>query len=236
MITLHRNDMEQRKLKAVIIDGGPRKAHNTAQALQKAMEGARDAGAEVSYIRLFDLNLKGCYSCFACKVKNAKTHGICAIRDELRPILQQAVEADVVIIGSPVYFSYPTGATRSFIERFAFPNYSYVVNEAGRRATPLEHPKKTALLFTMNISEELLEKWKYTTLLGRNDVALKAGFGHCETLYICNTYQFDDYSRYDFNLYTEEEKRQYRDEHFPQDLECAYALGRRLVEEAAAEE
>ena len=92
------------------------------------------------------------------------------------------------------------------------------------------------MIYTMNISEELLEKWKYTTLLGRNDIALRAGFGHCETLYICNTYQFDDYSRYEFNLYPEEEKRAYRDEHFPIDLENAYKLGWRLVEAVRAEQ
>ena len=228
--------MAEKRIKAVILDGGPRKDKNTAQALHKAMQGALDAGAEVEYIRLFDLNFKGCHSCFACKVKGQQAHGVCVIKDELRPVLEKAVAADVVIIGSPVYFSYPTGTTRSFLERFAFPNYTYLVNEQGKRALPIEHPKKTAMIYTMNISEELLEKWKYTTLLGRNDIALRAGFGHCETLYICNTYQFNDYSRYEFNLYPEEEKRAYRDEHFPIDLENAYKLGWRLVEAVRAEQ
>ncbi len=57
-------------------------------------------------------------------------------------------------------------------------------------------------------------------------------FGYSETLYACNTYQFNDYSRYDFNLFSEEDKRKYRDEHFPTDLQNAYALGQRLVEKA----
>ena len=117
--------MAEKRIKAVFLDGGPRKDKNTAQALHKAMQGALDAGAEVEYIRLFDLDFKGCHSCFACKVKGQQTHGVCAIKDELRPVLEKAVEADVVIIGSPVYFSYPTGTTRSFLERFAFPNYTY---------------------------------------------------------------------------------------------------------------
>ena len=50
-----------------------------------------------------------------------------------------------------------------------------------------------------------------------------------ETLYACNTYQFNDYSRYDFNLFSEENKRHYRDEHFAIDLQNAYDLGQRLV-------
>jgi hypothetical protein len=54
-------------------------------------------------------------------------------------------------------------------------------------------------------------------------------FGYCETLYAYNTYQFCDYSRYDFNLFSEEDKRKYRDEHFDTDLQNAYELGKRLV-------
>ena len=44
--------------------------------------------------------------------------------------------------------------------------------------------------------------------------------------------QFNDYSKYDFNLFSEVDKRRYRDEHFPTDLENARQLGKRLVEKA----
>ena len=54
-------------------------------------------------------------------------------------------------------------------------------------------------------------------------------YGYAETLYVCNTYQCNDYSRYDFNLFSEEEKRQYRDTHWQTDLQNAYKLGKRLV-------
>ena len=47
-----------------------------------------------------------------------------------------------------------------------------------------------------------------------------------------NKHPDNDYSRYDFNLFSEENKRRYRDEHFPVDLQNAYALGQRLVEKA----
>ena len=57
-------------------------------------------------------------------------------------------------------------------------------------------------------------------------------FGHCESLFVCNTYQFKDYSRYASNLFKEEDKAKYRDEHFQIDLDNAYSLGKRLVEMA----
>ncbi len=57
-------------------------------------------------------------------------------------------------------------------------------------------------------------------------------FGHCESLFVCNTYQFKNYSRYAINLFKEEDKAKYRDEHFNIDLENAFNLGKRLVKMA----
>ena len=61
-------------MKALFINGSPRKNGNTAQLLKRAMDGASEAGAEVELVNLYDrsLNYKGCMSCFACKVKGGK--------------------------------------------------------------------------------------------------------------------------------------------------------------------
>ena len=68
----------------------------------------------------------------------------------------------------------------------------------------------------------------------KNTQTLAAVFGASETLYACNTYQFADYSRYCMTLFTEEEKRAYRDAHVNEDLANARTLGKRLVEKALA--
>jgi len=62
-------------MKALFINGSPRKNGNTAKLLKWAMEGAAEAGAETELINLYDrsLNFKGCMSCFACKLKGGKT-------------------------------------------------------------------------------------------------------------------------------------------------------------------
>ena len=36
-----------------------------------------------------DIDFKGCKSCFACKIKNSKTNGVCALKDDLRPVLER---------------------------------------------------------------------------------------------------------------------------------------------------
>ena len=218
--------------KALFINGGPRKNKNTVQVMEKAMEGARDAGAEVEIVHLYDLNFKGCKSCFACKLKNAKTDGVCAIKDDLRPVLEKAHEADVIVLGSPVYYSYPTGEIRSFMERLMFPVDTYVLDENGVRQRYWQKTIPTAMILTMNVPEQALEQWNYPTLLGINSQLLGELFGYSETLMVCNTYQFNDYSKYAINLFKEEDKARQRKEHFPIDLQNAYELGKRLVEKA----
>ncbi len=44
-------------MKALFINGSPRKNGNTAQLLKRAMDGAREAGAEVELVNLYDRNL-----------------------------------------------------------------------------------------------------------------------------------------------------------------------------------
>ena len=41
-------------IKAMFINGSPRKNGNTAKLLNRAMEGAKDAGAEVEMVNLYD--------------------------------------------------------------------------------------------------------------------------------------------------------------------------------------
>ena len=62
-------------MKALFINGSPRKNGNTAKLLKRAMEGAAEVGAETELINLYDrsLNFNGCMSCFACKLKGGKT-------------------------------------------------------------------------------------------------------------------------------------------------------------------
>ena len=216
-------------MKAIFINGSPRKQWNTAKMLESAMNGAQEAGAEVELVHLYEIDFKGCKSCFACKIKNSKTNGVCALKDDLRPILERCRQADVVVLGSPVYYSYPTGEIRSFMERLLFPIGTYLY-EKGKHITLRDKVIPSAMIFTMNCPQDYMKKIGYPPILEENTKVLADIYGYAETLYACNTYQFSDYSRYDFNLFSEEEKRQYRDQHWQTDLQNAYDLGKRLVD------
>lgn len=219
-------------MKALFVNGSPRKNWNTHKMLESAMQGAKDSGAECELVHLYDQPFKGCVSCFACKLKNAKTHGLCAFKDALTPILEKALASDVLVVGSPVYFSYPTGMFRSFIERLLFPIMSYNVNPDGTRPRAIDKVIHSGVIYTMNCPEDFAPNMHYPELLAPNAQAMGMILGDCETLCAYNTYQFADYSRYDSGMFSEAVKAKYRDEHFPADLKNAYELGKRLAEKA----
>lgn len=223
-------------MKALFINGGPRKNWTTMKMLEQAMKGAADAGAETEIIHLYDYSFKGCISCFACKLKNSKCNGVCAVRDDLRTILEKAHEADVIVMGSPVYFSYPTGVLRAFMERLMFPINSYnpKIDENGNmQSSLLSKFVPTAMIYTMGVpTEQMAVDGHYPEIFGENERFLRNLFGYAETLCSYNGYQFSDYSKYDVMEGTQERRAKYRDEQLPKDLEMAYELGKRLTEMA----
>lgn len=220
-------------MKALFLNGSPRKNFNTAKLLKKTMEGAQAAGAETEMINLYEYEFTGCRSCFACKVKNSKTNGVCAIRDSIRPVIEKAQEADIIIIGSPVYYGYPTGQMRNIVERLLFPLDTYLIDENGQRVKVPHKPVQTAVIYTMNCPEWLMKQVNYPILLGFTGEEMGRLYGYNEVLYSCDTYQFADYSRYDVNMFPEEKKKEQLEKQFPIDLQNAYELGKRLAERAS---
>lgn len=109
----------------IAVNGSPRKNWNTHMLLSKALEGAKAAGAKTELVNLYDLDYKGCISCFACKVKNGKSLGRCALNDDLKPLLDKIHSSDGIILGSPIYFSDITAMMRAFFERLLFQHLNY---------------------------------------------------------------------------------------------------------------
>ena len=212
--------------KALFINGSPRKQWNTAQLLQKAMEGAKDAGAEVEMVNLYDrnLNYKGCMSCFACKVKGGRK-GVCLFKDDLQSIMEKAVEADVLVCGSPVYCGYPSANLRAFMERLIFPAVNY--SDFGHPV--INKPKHSATIYTMNCPNEQIYKDNAYDILMDVNARQLGMIGPTEILYSFDTYQFNDYNRYETAAIDEQRKASVRDTQFPKDLEKAYELGKKLV-------
>lgn len=212
-------------MNVLAVNGSPRKNWNTATLLNNALEGAAAQGANTEIIHLYDLNFKGCISCFACKRKGGASYGKCAYQDELSPVLEKVANADAVILGSPIYLGNVTGEMRSFIERLAF---QYLVYDANYSSL---FPKKIpfGFIYTMNVDEARMQSMGYPQNLGTAEMILGRLFGSCETLHVYDTYQFDDYSKYVVTSFKEADKAKRRQDFFPADCEKAFDLGARFA-------
>lgn len=112
-------------MKVITINGSPRKDWNTGTLLKSVLSGAASAGAKTEMIHLYDLNFRGCVSCMACKLRKEPRPNRCVLRDDLTVVLERLHKAEVVVLGSPIYFSEVSGEMRSFFERFLFQYLNY---------------------------------------------------------------------------------------------------------------
>lgn len=214
-------------MKAMAVNGSPRKGWNTGTLLKKALEGAESKGAEKEIIHLYDYSFKGCISCFECKKREGKNYGTCGFKDEMTPVYEKIKDIDVLILGSPIYFGDVTGELRSFIERLLFPYLVYTM------PPKTLFPKKLSIgiIYTMNCPEELAFKVGYDRLFNSNEQIMNIILGKAESLMSYETYQFEDYSKVVADGIDEAQRRKHREEIFPIDCENAYNLGVKLVTE-----
>jgi multimeric flavodoxin WrbA len=215
-------------MKVIAFNGSPRKKWNTATLLEKALEGSASRGAEIELVHLYDLDFKGCQSCFACKTKGSKSYGKCAIKDDLTPILKKIEEIDAIILGSPIYFGTVSGEMRSFMERLLFPYRPYADPRDPQQSL---FPKKihTGFIYTMNATEEQMKEWEFDQHPRLNARFLHLIFGASESLFCYDTYQFENYSKVVADRFDPEKKAKRRKEVFPVDCEKAFAMGCRFA-------
>ena len=216
-------------MKLIAFNGSPRKKGNTATLLRHAIEGAKEKGAKTELIHLYDLDYKGCTSCYACKRIGGKSYGHCAMKDDLRPVLKKAGAADAILIGSPIYYSITTGETRCFLERLMYP-YSVYDKE---RSTLFGRKIRTGFIYTAGAKEEMVKEMGFDRNAQATEMAMARIFGSCESVFVTNTSPFDDYSKYVSTFFDPEEKKKHQKEQFPKDCKKAYALGARLVRSKA---
>jgi multimeric flavodoxin WrbA len=207
-------------MKILAINGGAQKNRNTAKMLQSAFDGAVSQGGTGEIVHLYDLNYKGCVGCHACKLKGGASFGRCVQKDGLTEVLEKAIDADVLLLASPMYFNDVTGALRSFMERLFFPAITY--NK--ERVPTYPHPIKAGWLFTMNAPGEFYESF-FKGLMNSSNWIL----GPSEYAIAYGTKQFEDYSKYEADMFDVPTVNQRHEEQFPKDCNDAYEMGKRLA-------
>jgi len=104
-----------------------------------------------------------------------------------------------------------------------------VYSSLRKKATP------TGIIYTMNVPESKLEEINYKKVLGTIESSIKRLFSgsDVESLYVTDTYQFDDYSKYKITMFDGELKAKRRKEEFPNDCRKAFEMGQRLIQSLA---
>ncbi|MCW4037611.1 MAG: flavodoxin family protein [Candidatus Bathyarchaeota archaeon] len=95
--------------------GSPRVEGNTERVVAEALKAAEEDDAETELLRLADRDLKPCDACLSCR----KT-GECRIPDDFNSIFEKMVQADGIILASPVYFSSATPQMKALIDRAGY--------------------------------------------------------------------------------------------------------------------
>ena len=212
-------------MEVIAFNGSPRKDWNTATLLQHALQGAASQGADTKLIHLYDYNYKGCVSCFRCKLKNGDSYGECAANDDLRPLLGEAAECSAILVGSPIYFGSITGMTKSFLERLMFP---YLVYDSDHSSL-FRRKMSTGFIYTMGANQSRMQSSGYQQDFQFMEGVLRRIFGASESLFVTDTYQFEDYAKYQTSAFDVAGKKKRRQEIFPKDCKLAFEMGARLA-------
>lgn len=98
--------------KILILSGSPRREGNSDLLCDEFARGAKEAGHEVEKIRVAEKNIGYCRACYACRES-----GKCVIKDDMAEVLQRMIDADVIVLASPVYFYSIDAQLKAVIDR-----------------------------------------------------------------------------------------------------------------------
>jgi multimeric flavodoxin WrbA len=99
-------------VKVLGIFGSPRRGGNTEILLEKTLNGAEKEGASIERFYLGDLTITPCKECHGCE-----DTGKCILLDDMEKIYPKLLEADVVILASPIFFYGVTAWAKALIDR-----------------------------------------------------------------------------------------------------------------------
>lgn len=101
-------------MKVVAFNGSPRRDGNTKILIDTIFAILQKEGIETEMIQLGNKKVHGCTACGKCKeIQDGKCH---IKNDHLNYCIEKMIEADGIIIGSPVYFADVTTEVKALID------------------------------------------------------------------------------------------------------------------------
>jgi multimeric flavodoxin WrbA len=105
-------------MKVIAFNGSPRKDGNTGILIRKVLHELDNEGIQTELVHLSHKHIHGCISCYKCLENQDRQ---CAVKDDAaNEYIEKVVEAEGVILGSPVYFMDVTPEMKALIDRTGF--------------------------------------------------------------------------------------------------------------------
>ena len=101
-------------MKILILNGSPRIEGNTMAMIKAFHKGANEAGHEVKTFDVCHMDINGCMGCEYCHTKG---NGKCIQDDDMQEIYPYVEEAEMIVLGSPIYYFNISGQLQSAISR-----------------------------------------------------------------------------------------------------------------------
>ena len=102
-------------MKAIAINGSPRKGGNTELLLKQVLAPLTAAGWDTEFIQVGGKDLAGCKACYHCfDTKNLQCS---QKKDCLNDCVAKMAAADAIILGSPTYFTDVTSELKALMDR-----------------------------------------------------------------------------------------------------------------------
>ena len=99
--------------KVLILSSSPRRGGNSDTLCKRFFQGAVQAGHRVEKVFLADKLIRPCSGCGSCSLYGAP----CPQKDDMAELLQKMIDAQVIVMATPVYFYTLCGQMKTFIDR-----------------------------------------------------------------------------------------------------------------------
>jgi len=127
-------------MKVLAFNASPRKEKGTTDIIiNNFLEGARRAEATTKKYYVTDLEIKGCIGCFTCWTK---TPGKCIHRDDMDWLIPEIEEADIIVLGTPIYNSNIIHYLQRMTERFLPLQLPWMEEKGETTQHPTRHQRK----------------------------------------------------------------------------------------------
>ncbi len=126
-------------MKLLAFNASPRRTHGASEVIMnRFIEGAKEAGADVERHYVADLMIKGCTGCFSCWWK---TPGQCVHNDDMDWVIPKMVDADIIYLGTPIYYFNIVHGLQRMRERTLPMIVPDMITEGGETHHPQRHKR-----------------------------------------------------------------------------------------------